>query len=89
MLQSADGQVVERVDRTVMQADFVMAVWRRRAPGAADRADLFAARDLLTDLHINSRHVAVAGRDAVTVINHDDVAVPTVNPGINHNAIRR
>src|SRR5262249_60304356 len=64
-----------------------MAMRRGRTARGAHRSDGFAARHVLSHLHPNLRHVAVAGRDAVAVVNHHNVAVAAVRAGESDSSV--
>lgn len=88
-LQSSNRQIIEWVDRAVVQADFVMAVRRGRTSCAANGSDLFAACDVLADFDINARHVAISSCDAVPVVNDDYVAVSAKHSSEDNDSISR
>src|SRR5262245_35621432 len=89
MRLSVDRDVTERVDRAIVQADFVMAMWRGRTSGAAHGSDDLAAGHVLSYLHGELRHVAVAGRDSVAVVDHYNVAVTAVHTGEDYSSVSR
>src|SRR5215475_7647961 len=86
---SVDRDVIERINRTVVQTDFVMAMWRGRAACAANGSDDFATRHVLTCAYANLRHVGVAGRNAVAVVDHHNIAVTGVHAGVDDSSVSR
>ena len=65
----------DRVDRLAVDPDFVMEVASGRAAGRAHQADHVAALDALAGGDQRLGKVAVAGLDAVAVLELDEVAV--------------
>ena len=60
---------------SVVDADFVVDVVARGAAGVSDVADDLAAGDGLAGGDGESAHVAVAGFEAVSVVDADEAAV--------------
>src|SRR5262245_12809321 len=89
MRLSVDRDVTERVDRAIVQADFVMAMWRGRTSSAANGSDDLAAGHVLSYLHSELRHVAITGRDPVAVVDHHNVAVTAVHTGEDYSSVSR
>src|SRR5437762_10748314 len=58
------------------------------AAGAAEKADVASPADTLPDRHGLAVQMGVAGRDAVAVVDLDDLAVIVAIPGIGHDAGR-
>ena len=59
-----------------------------RAPGRAHAADLLAAGDVLAGRDEHHRHVAVTGRDALAMVDLDEVAIAArIPPGAKHGAV--
>src|SRR4051794_13038474 len=77
----ARAQEFLRIDRFAIDAGFVVQMRSGRAAGRADPADGLADLDLLADLHFDLRHVTVAGREAIAVIDLDHLAVAAVPAG--------
>src|SRR5207302_4984687 len=75
-----------RVLRLAIDQHLVMHMRAGRAAGAAEEADLAMARDALPDRHGLAVQMGVAGRDAVAVVDLDDLAVVVAIPGIGHDA---
>src|SRR5262245_78091 len=66
-----------------------MAVVRCRAASSAPRRDGLAASHVLPHAYADLRHVAVAGRNAVTVVNHHNVTVTGVHAGEDDSSVSR
>src|SRR5215831_12199787 len=69
-----------------------MAMGRGRAARAAYGSDDLAARYVLPCAHANLRHVGVAGRNAVAVVDHHNIAVTgvddsSVSRGLDRSAV--
>src|ERR1051325_4620202 len=69
-----------RIDRAPVDADLVMEVAAGRAAGRAHQPDQVAAVDALAGLGDALREVAVAGLDALAVVDLDHVAVAAIVP---------
>src|SRR5204863_5216057 len=65
---------------------FVVHVRAGGAPGAAEEADLAVRRDALPDRHSLAMEMRIAGRDAIAVVDFDDLAVIVAITGIGHDA---
>src|SRR3546814_3031459 len=63
------------IDRLAVQADFEMQVAAGRTAGRAHFGDLLPGGDLRADLGREARQVGVAGQDALTMIDLDDIAI--------------
>src|SRR5215831_20998441 len=66
-----------------------MAMGRGRAARAAYGSDDLAARYVLPCAHTNLRHVGVAGRNPVAVVDHHNIAVTGVHAGVDNSSVRR
>src|SRR5205085_35367 len=80
-------QVSERINRRVVNAHLVVQVRPRRATGRADAPQWFAARDLLPDGRLDLRQVAVARRQAVAVIDLDELPIAVLPTGESDRAV--
>src|ERR1700722_1245959 len=80
----AGVQELLRVDRLAVDAGLVMQVRPGGASGRAHAADGLAGLDGLADLHVDLRHVAVARREAVAVVDLDQAAVAAAPAGRYH-----
>src|SRR5437879_4551811 len=58
-----------------------------RAAGGADLADGLADRDALADLDVDLRHMTVAGRKSVAMVDFDHVAVAAIPAGSGDGAV--
>src|SRR5690349_14921830 len=65
----------DRVDRAAVDPDFIVKVAAGRTSGRAHVADQLAASDALAGADQDPRKVAVAGFDAATMVDLDEVAV--------------
>ena len=72
---SALRQVAERVDRRAVHAHLEVQVRTGAEAGAAGVADHVALRDVLVAAHRDARLVPVRGREAVVVVDDDEVPV--------------
>src|SRR5262245_47577730 len=66
-----------------------MQVWRGGPAGGSDKADNVTSLDSLTNSDQRSREVTVACRQAVTVIDHQEIAIRCFSFGKQNDAIRR
>src|SRR5262245_18001574 len=66
-----------------------MAMWRGRAARTANGSDDLATRHVLPLVLTNRRHVAVAGRSAVAVVDHHNIAVTGVHAGVDDSSVSR
>src|SRR5262245_6276179 len=64
-----------RVDRFFANARLVVEMRAGRAASGADLADDLSSLDRLADAHLDRGEVAVAGGEAVAVVDIDDAAV--------------
>src|SRR5258708_32921951 len=79
--------VFERIDRVVVQTNFVVKVWAGGAAGRSDVGDDVAAFDMLAGLSRVRREMPVACRVPVAVGDIDDVAVSVGPLGLDDDAI--
>src|SRR5437762_11665819 len=77
-----------RVLRFAVDQHLIMDMRAGSAPGAAEKADLAMPGDTLSDRHSLAVQMGVAGRDAVAVVDLDDLAVIVTTSGIGHDAGR-
>ena len=70
-----DAEVFVGIDRSVVDANFVVEVRSGGASAEANVADGVAAMNLLAGCDRETGKVAVAGGDAVAMIHHDELAV--------------
>src|SRR5262249_37132970 len=68
----------------VVDPHLIMHVRARTAAGASEKPDLFMFGDPLSDRHDIAVKMAVNGRDAVSVIDFDDLAVIAEVAGIGY-----
>src|SRR5215475_5803442 len=68
-------QELLRVDGIAVDAGFIVQGRAGRTTGRADLADDLADLDALSDLYVDLGEMAVAGREAVAVIDLDHAAV--------------
>src|SRR5215510_14716856 len=66
-----------------------MAMGRSGAARAAYGSDDLTARHMLPCAHTNLRHVGVAGRNAVSVVDHHNIAVTGVHAGVDDSSVSR
>src|ERR1051325_7693225 len=64
-----------------------MQMWSGRASGRSNAADDLADLDLLADLNLDLRQVAVARRKSVAVVDLDHLAVAAAPAGGFHGAV--
>src|SRR5450756_97278 len=81
------AEVLVRVYRRVVDADFVVDVVAGGAAGVSDVADDLAAHDRLAGGNGESAHVAVAGFDAVAVIDTHHAAIAVFEAGRDDDAV--
>src|SRR5579872_5570644 len=81
------AQVLVGIDRSVVDTNFVVKVRAGGAAAGADVADGIAAMNLLAGGDGESGKMAVAGRDAVAVVEHDGLAVSAHEVGEGDNAV--
>src|ERR1700676_4354830 len=61
---AAGAEEFLRVHRLAVDPGLVVQVRAGRTAGGADLAEALAELDLLPDLHVDLRHVAIAGRES-------------------------
>src|SRR5919202_4575626 len=76
-------QIAERVDGVPVHAYLEVQVRPEAVPGAADVADHLSLRHGLPVRDGDARLVGVAGRDAATVVDEDEVSVPAHPAGVD------
>jgi hypothetical protein len=86
---TSDGKVVEGINRTIVEPDFVVAVGTSRATSAANCADLHSTVNSLARRCIDPRHMAISCRHAIAVIDHNYIAISSVVSGKDDNPIGR
>src|SRR5690606_14654154 len=79
----AGAQKTLRIDRIAIDAGFVMQMRPGGAAGGADVANGLADADALADLDANGGEVAVAGGEAVAMVDLDHAAVAAVPAGLH------
>ncbi len=82
-------QILIRIDWSVVDANFIVEVWPGGSAAQADIADGIATMDLLPRSDREAGKVAVARRDAVAMVHHDELAVSALEIGEGNYAIRR
>src|ERR1700724_2611800 len=68
-------QILVRIHRGIVDADFVVEVRSCRASAQADVADGIAAMDVLSGSDGEARKVAEAGGDSVSMVDHHGATV--------------
>ena len=84
-----DPKIFIRIDRSVVDANFVVQVGSGGASAETDITDGVTAMDVLARRDRETRKMAVAGGDAVAVIHHDQLPVPAHEIRKGDDAIRR
>ncbi len=69
------AEILVGIDRSVVDADFVVKMGTGGASAGADIGDGVATVNMLSGCDCEAGKVAVAGGDAVAVIHHDGLAV--------------
>src|ERR1700733_5952727 len=82
-----DAEVLVRIDRGIVDANFVMEVWTRGATTGADKSDDIAAVNALTRGDGESGKMPIASADSVAVIDHDRLAVAAHDVGEGEDAV--
>src|SRR5580658_4933679 len=70
-----------RIDRFAVDARLVMQMRAGRAAGRADQPDDLADANLVADMDVDLRQMAVAGRQPVAMIDLHHIAVAAVPSG--------
>jgi len=83
------GQVISWIYRPVVEPDFVMQVWRSAAAGSSHVSNDVIFAHFLTDLRVELRQVAKAGRQAIPVIDDEQVSISGLPLSINDCSVRR
>lgn len=73
-------EVLQRIDGAIVLTHLEMQVRPGRAPGRADRGNDVAGRDDLTDAREDLAAMRVARRQAVSVVDRNEIAVAPVAP---------
>src|SRR5205085_1488546 len=82
-----DAQVLIRIDRCVVDTDFVVEVGTGAASAEPDITDGLAFVHTLSGGDIEARKVAVAGGDAVAVVDLDEMSVAAHVAGVSDHAV--
>src|SRR6516225_6649243 len=72
------------IDRIAVDAGLIVQVRAGGAAGRTDLADHLADLDALSDLHVDLGEMAVAGREAIAMIDLDHAAVTTAPASFGH-----
>src|SRR5882762_8276835 len=83
------AEILVGIDRSVVDANFVVKVRTSGTSAQADVADGVAAMDLLSGSDCKTGKVAVAGRDAVAMVHGDELAVSALELREGDYTIRR
>lgn len=78
-----------RIDRAIVDAQFVMEMRAGRASGRADVTDNLSAINLIADLSIYFRKMSVTRRQTVAVVDLDHVSVTALPAGFRNDAVCR
>src|SRR6478672_13743652 len=84
----AGAQEFLRVDRFAVDPGLVVQMRTGRPAGRSDRADDLADFDQIADLHADLGQMAVAGRQAVAVVNFHHAAIAAGPARGHHFAVR-
>src|SRR5438477_10178838 len=87
--ETGEAEELRRVLRLAVDQHLVMDMRTGRSAGAAEETDLGMPRHALPDRYGLAVKMGVAARDAVTVVDLDDLAVIVAIPGIGHGPCRR
>src|ERR1700733_1052446 len=82
-------KILIRINRRVVNANFVVEVWSCRSSAEADITDGIAPMDVLTGGDGEAGKMAVTGGDSVAVIDHEGLAVSAHEIGERDTAIGR
>ncbi len=69
-MRNRHAEIFVRVDRSVVDADFVVKVWTGRASAQSNVSDCVAAPHVLPGNYRKVGEVTVTRADAVSVVNH-------------------
>ena len=83
------AEIFVRVDRSVVDADFVVKVWTGRASAQPDVSDCIASPHMLPGNYRKVCEMAITRADAVSVINHHCATVAAHEISEGDRAIRR
>src|SRR5580692_12909800 len=82
--RGAGFQKFLRIDRFAVDAGLVMQMRAGRAPGRADPADHLADANALADANVDLGEMAVAGGEAIAVVDLDHLAIAAAPAGRRH-----
>ena len=82
-----DAKVFIRIDRSIVDADFVVKMRAGGASAETDITDRVAAMNMLPRRDREAGEMAVASRDAVAMIHHDGLTVSAKEVGESDYAI--
>src|SRR5271165_5214209 len=81
------AKVLVGIDRGIVDADFVVEVRPGAATALANESDGVSAMHVLAGHDRKVRQMAVAGSDAVAVVNHDGASVSAQEIGVSDYAV--
>src|ERR1700736_5888210 len=88
-VRDVQAEVFVRIDGRVVDADFIVEMRARRSSAGADITDNVAAMNVLAGGGGEAGKMAVAGTDAVTMVEHDDFAVTAKEVDEGDHPVRR
>ena len=68
-------QITPRIDRRIVDADFVMNVRRRSPPALSNQSNHFTALHMSTDVGIKRGKVSIPGRNSETMVDDHQTAI--------------
>ena len=83
------AQIFVRIDRDIVDADFIVKVRPRAAASIADISDRIAAMKVLARKDREALHMPVTCGNAVAVIKDDGASVSAHEVREHHNCVRR
>src|SRR5438270_5744064 len=82
------AQIFMRIDRSIVDAHFVVEVWSGAAAGIANIADGIAAMNAFSGEDRNALHMSIACSDAMAMVENYSASISAHESGKRHGGVR-